>query len=410
MILMTNQAKYPNTGRSYINCVRKANQNQPMYMHQIIHLILFFFIFLTNSIVINAQKVNTIVLDAGHGGHDSGAIGKNSREKDITLDIALNVSDLLRKNLKDVKIILTREGDYFVELYKRAKIANENKADLFISIHCNSVKSPNASGAETFVMGLHKSDANLAVAMKENEAILLEDNYVEQYDGFDPSSPEGMIFFSMMQSAFLDNSLALAGNVQDNMTKRLGLFNRGVKQAGFLVLYKTTMPGVLIEIGFVSNPNDEKYLLSQSGQAEISQAIADAIIKYKTDLERNSDFGGNTNGMQDTGFNSMKTDSLPNIKVLNNTSNEMNVDFRVQFATFPDKQNIRKGSFTKIEDVREYKHSGQYKYTSGSFSGFDQANEHRKKMSQLGYKDAFVVAFKNNERITIEEARKLIEK
>ena len=394
------------TGCCFIQSARKANQKPLMLPNRILHFTFFLILLCMVSFQANAQKVTTIVLDAGHGGHDSGACGKHSREKDITLDIVLKVRDLLQENLKDVKIILTRDDDYFVELYKRARIANENKADLFISIHCNATTSPNAYGTETFVMGLHKSDANLAVAMAENEAILLEDDYVEQYDGFDPTSPEGTIFFSMMQSAFLDNSLLLAGNIQNNFTNKLGLFNRGVKQAGFLVLYKTTMPGILIETGFLSNPNDEQFLLSESGQNKISGSIADAVIKYKADVEKNAKSKSVQSVVADSNKVKAAADTVNNPdNIVQQPLNDI-IDYRVQFASFPDKQNIRKGAFVNIPDVREYRHTGQYKYTSGSFATLDEALEHRKKIVALGYKDAFVVAFKNNERITIEEARK----
>lgn len=399
------------TGCCFIQSARKANQKPLMLPNRILHFTYFLILLCMVSFQANAQKVTTIVLDAGHGGHDSGACGKYSREKDITLDIVLKVRDLLQENLKDVKIILTRDDDYFVELYKRARIANENKADLFISIHCNATTSPNAYGTETFVMGLHKSDANLSVAMAENKAILLEEDYVEQYDGFDPNSPEGAIFFSMMQNAFLDNSLLLAGKVQDNFTHKLGMFNRGVKQDGFLVLYKTTMPAVLIETGFLSNPNDEKFLLSESGKLKIANSIVEAVADYKAEIEKSVVKNPNIPNKQyvpDTSARLNDTSSLP-ISVINDegigTVKDL-VDFRVQFASFPDKQNIRKGAFVNIPDVREYRHTGQYKYTSGSFGTLDEALEHRKKIVALGYKDAFVVAFKNNERITIEEARK----
>ncbi|HPT15632.1 MAG TPA: N-acetylmuramoyl-L-alanine amidase, partial [Bacteroidales bacterium] len=186
------------------------------------------------SVTAWGQKVNTVVIDAGHGGHDTGALGKNSREKDITLSVALQVKDYIKQNLPEVKVVMTRDKDVFVELYRRAKIANESNADLFISIHCNSTKSAIVMGTETFVMGLHKSDANLAVAKAENAAILLEDDYVARYDGFDPNSPEGNIFFSMMQNTFLNKSLDFAGRVQANFRDRVKMYDRGVKQAGFL--------------------------------------------------------------------------------------------------------------------------------------------------------------------------------
>lgn len=236
--------------------------------------------------LVTAQKVRKVVIDAGHGGHDPGAVGRISKEKDITLSIALKTGKYIEENLSDVEVIYTRKTDVFVELYKRAKIANEAKADLFISIHCNANKSSSPYGAETYVMGLHKSEANLAVAQLENAAILLEEDYHVKYDGFDPNSPEGNIFFSMLQNAYLDQSLYLASNVQKHFKDRVNLFDRGVKQAGFLVLYKTTMPSVLIETGFISNSKEEKLLASDEGQNYIASAIFRAIKDYKKSFEK----------------------------------------------------------------------------------------------------------------------------
>jgi len=372
----------------------------------------------------SAQKVNTVVLDAGHGGHDTGALGKNSREKDITLAIVLKLRDYIRDNMKNVKVILTRSDDTFVELYRRAHIANENKADLFISVHCNSTKSPAAYGVETFVMGLYKSDANLAVAKAENAAILLEDDYVEKYDGFDPNSAEGNIFFSMMQNAFLDRSLDYAGKVQHQLVDNLHMVNRGVKQAGFLVLYKTAMPGVLIETGFISNPANERFLLSEKGQDQMAQAIFKALRDYKNQVEKrppgqqNSDTlivanrsleiirnKGNQNLQHEVTTQKLKADS-----VTTRQNDPGRVSFRVQFAMYPDSKPVDSKIFEGIEDVKMYVHSGSFKYTSGDFGSMEEALQRRKQLVARGYKDAFVVAFKGIERITNEEAKRLTEK
>ncbi len=372
----------------------------------------------------SAQKVNTVVLDAGHGGHDTGALGKNSREKDITLAIVLKLRDYIHDNMKGVKVILTRSDDTFVELYRRARIANENKADLFISVHCNSTKSPAAYGVETFVMGLHKSEANLAVAKAENAAILLEDDYVEKYDGFDPNSPEGNIFFSMMQNAFLDRSLAFAGKVQHQLVDNLHMVNRGVKQAGFLVLYKTAMPGVLIETGFISNPGNEKFLLSENGQDQMAQAIFKALRDYKNQLEKRqpeeqkSDTLIVTNRSLDILRNKGNRNSKPDIatqgkkpdSVTTKQADAGMVSFRVQFAMYPDAKPVDSKLFKGIDNVKMYVHSGSYKYTSGDFGSMDEALQKRKELAGLGYKDAFVVAFKGKDRITNEEAKRLTEK
>ena len=204
------------------------------------------------------NKLNLVVIDAGHGGHDPGAVGLISKEKDIVLSLALRLGKMIESNFSDVKVVYTRKTDEFVELYRRAEIANEIHADLFISLHINSNDSPVPYGFETYVMGLHKSQANLEVAKKENAAILLEDNYKASYDGFDPNSPEASIIFSLYQNAFLDQSLDLSMRIQQQFTKRIKSKDKGVKQAGFLVLYKTAMPAILIESGFLSNPKEEE--------------------------------------------------------------------------------------------------------------------------------------------------------
>jgi len=380
------------------------------YMRFLILCLLYFFVNFTF-----AQKVNTVVLDAGHGGHDTGALGKNSREKDIALAIVLKLRDYIRENMKDVRVILTRDDDTFVELHRRANIANENKADLFISIHCNSVKSSEVYGVETFVMGLHKSNANLAVAKKENAAILLEDDYVEKYDGFDPNSAEGNIFFSMMQNAFLDKSLIYAGKVQHQFVDNLKLYDRGVKQAGFLVLYKTAMPGVLIETGFISNAKDEKFLLSEKGQDQMVHAIYKALYDYKSQMERKSPVKESADSIvaavkigdiiNPKSKKSQKVDSVSKVK---NTPDV--VSFRVQFAMFPEAKPLDSKVFSGIDNVKMYYHGGSYKYTSGDFNTMDSAMKRRSEMVAKGYKDAFVVAFRKEKRITNEEAKTLTEK
>jgi N-acetylmuramoyl-L-alanine amidase len=359
-----------------------------------------------------AQKVNTVVLDAGHGGHDTGALGKNSREKDIALSIVLKLRDYINDNMKDVKVILTRDDDTFVELYRRAHIANENKADLFISIHCNSTRSSSVYGVETFVMGLHKSDANLAVAKAENAAILLEDDYVEKYDGFDPNSPEGNIFFSMMQNSFLDRSLGFAGNVQHELADNLKKFNRGVKQAGFLVLYKTAMPSVLIETGFICNANDEKFLLSAKGQDQTAEGIFKALRNYKSQVEKKIPFNTNNDTLIRRAIILDKDDITDEknpepTKNINQKTNHQSVSYRVQFATFPESIPTDSPKFNGLEKVKMYVHSGAFKYTSGDCADFESALVLRKSLIAKGYKDAFVVAFKGNERITNEEAKRL---
>ncbi|MGB3182999.1 MAG: N-acetylmuramoyl-L-alanine amidase [Cyclobacteriaceae bacterium] len=230
-------------------------------------------------------KVRKVVIDAGHGGKDPGKLGSNSKEKDVALSIALKVGEYIEKYLDNVEVIYTRKDDSFVELIDRASIANKNDADLFISIHANGHNTSRPAGTETYVMGNHVSQANLDVAKRENSVILLEENYEEKYEGFDPNAPDSHILFSLYQSAYLESSLMMARNVESQFKNRVGRKSRGVKQAGFIVLYKTSMPSVLIELGFMSNQEEEKYLNSEEGQTYMASGIFRAFRDYKEEIE-----------------------------------------------------------------------------------------------------------------------------
>ncbi len=249
-------------------------------------LLALIFVFTIHTQAQEGYHVKTVVIDAGHGGKDPGAIGRHAKEKDITLAIALKVGYYIKRCCPDVKVIYTRTTDVFVPLYKRAEIANKNNADLFISIHVNSSPNHRVQGTSTYVMGLHKDDENLKVAMTENRAILYETNYQTTYENFDINSPEAYIIFSLYQNAFLDLSLEFASLVQDQFRLRAKRFDRGVHQAGFLVLWRTTMPSVLIEVGYISNPTEEKYLMSRYGQDIIASAIYRAFKQYKVKVEK----------------------------------------------------------------------------------------------------------------------------
>jgi len=382
----------------------------------------------------DAQKVKRVVIDAGHGGHDPGALGRTSKEKDITLSIALKTGKFIEENLPDVEVIYTRKTDVFVELYRRAKIANEAKADLFISIHCNANKSSTPYGAETYVMGLHKSEANLLVAQTENASILLEDDYHAKYEGFDPTSPEGYIFFSMLQNAYLDQSLGLASNVQKHFKDRVNLFDRGVKQAGFLVLYKTTMPSILIETGFLSNAKEEKILSSEEGQIYIASAIFRAVKDYKRGIEKTLPSGPEIDELKDKPLLAQKDndniitptanvpDSKPDvvIPVVENTTkpddnitepvkpSDRSVVFKVQFLASKSLLSTSDPQFKGLKNTDHYFHNGLYKYTYGNEDTPEAANALVKELSGKGFKGCFVVAFRNNERIDVEEAKKLL--
>lgn len=338
----------------------------------------------------DTKKKMVVVIDAGHGGKDPGAVGRSSLEKEITLSIALKTGAYIERNMKDVKVIYTRKTDRFIPLHQRAKIANENKADFFISIHCNANNSSKIYGTETYVMGLHKSQANLEVAKLENASILKEDDYSSHYEGFNPNSAEAYIIFSLYQNAFLDESLNLAAKVQKQFKDRVGLRDRGVYQAGFWVLYKTTMPGILVEAGYLSNTKDEKFLKTKDGQTYIASAIYRALKEYKEEIDRNK-----------------KVLSRGNIETASKMKITEDVVFRVQILSSPKKLNINR-KFKGLNDIYSYKHNGEIKYCSGKTSTFKSANNLKKTIRKGKYKDAFVVAFLDGKRISIEKAQSLV--
>lgn len=232
------------------------------------------------------HSIRKIVIDAGHGGQDSGALGKFSKEKDITLQVARQVGKLIEQHMKPVKVIYTRHKDTFVALHERARIANKNKADLFISIHCNADADRRGHGTETFTMGLHTAPSNLDLMKRENGVIRMEKQQAKHYAGFNPNAPESHILFSLYQHAYNTNSLYLAQHIESALKTQLGRKSRGVKQAGFLVLWKTAAPSVLIEIGFITHPEEEKYLNQPAGQNQIARAIFEGLKQYKQHVEQ----------------------------------------------------------------------------------------------------------------------------
>lgn len=247
-----------------------------------------------NFTLVSADKF-IVVIDAGHGGKDGGAIRGTYKEKEINLKVAQALGKLIESNMNDVKVIYTRKSDVFVDLYKRADIANKAKANLFISIHTNSTaaKTTTASGADTYILGLARSEENLAVAKRENSVILLEDNYNKRYEGFDPNSPESNIIFEFMTDKYMEQSLQFATQVQSGFSKVAKRVDRGVLQAGFLVLRESGMPSVLIELGFINNPAEAKYLSSSIGQRAMASAIYSGLEKYKKDFDKKQ---GRTSG------------------------------------------------------------------------------------------------------------------
>lgn len=234
-----------------------------------------------------SSKVNTVVIDAGHGGKDPGTRGRTIKEKNVALSVALELGRQIKEEVPEVKVLYTRSTDVFIELGERSAFANRNDADLFISIHCNATpNSKSVRGTETFVMGLHKTEGNLDVARRENSVIKQETNYKEKYKGFDPDSPLAHIMLANYQSAFISSSLRLAEHIEKKFRSVSGRDSRGVKQAGFLVLWRTAMPSVLIETGFLSTPDEEKYLGSKEGQQEVAKSILHAFVAYKKDMDR----------------------------------------------------------------------------------------------------------------------------
>jgi N-acetylmuramoyl-L-alanine amidase len=356
----------------------------------------FFYLMFTGALYAQRQGViRTVVIDAGHGGHDPGAIGTSSKEKNLNLAIALKLGILIQRSMKDVHVIYTRDKDNFVEVYRRAAIANESKADLFISIHCNANNNHSLKGAETYIMGLHKSEANLKIAKLENAAILLESDYQSTYDGFDPNSDESYIIFSMNQNVNLDKSTDFAAEIQSQMEGRVGLNNRGVRQAGFLVLYKTTMPSVLVEAGYISNPDEEKFLMSSKGQDYIASAIFRAFKKIA---------GANVPSEKP---DTARAAPEPKPKGIEKSGK---LSFRVQIAADPEELGSESPKLAGFKDVKVYRHGGLYKYTVGNEANMEDARRLLVGIREKGIKDAFIVIFKNGERVSQSEADSIMRK
>lgn len=366
-------------------------------------ILLFAFLFVSKGVfgqTATAERptIKTVVIDAGHGGKDPGCHGASANEKTVCLSIALKLGEMIKKKYPGIKVVYTRDKDVFVELDERANIANKAKADLFICIHANSA-SPTAYGAETYVLGLHRTESQQKVAERENSTIYLEDDKGEKYKDFD-MSPDAIIARQIQLSVFLDQSISFADKLQKEFTK-LGRYDRGVKQAGFLVLYKTTMPSVLIETGFLTNPSEEKFLGDTTGQRKMASSMFTAFEKYKFELEGIDGKTTLTNGT----VVAVKTDEnqIP-------AEEKDKVIFRVQIETSESKIATTSAKFKGLK-VYEYKQDNLYKYTVGSFLGdFAAANKYKAEMREQGFQHAFVVAFMNGERINMEKAIKLAEK
>jgi N-acetylmuramoyl-L-alanine amidase len=370
-----------------------------------IYIVKFIFIFISLTAIAYSGVPGTgiegkkwvIVIDPGHGGRDPGALGSMSREKDINLAIALKTGEYLTKNMPDVKVVYTRKSDITVDLYDRPKIANENKADLFISIHTNWTSSRNVLGAETFIMGLTKDAQNLEVAMKENSVMMLEEDYSTKYQGFDPKSPESYIMFTLMQNVFLKQSTNLASKIQAQFTERVSRKDRGVKQAGFWVLFNTSMPSVLIETGFISNPAEEKFLISEQGQDYLASAIYRACRDYIAEISSRSIALADLK--KDTGLTELTAsiDASPPAPI------REEVAFMVQVSSSSGRIAVKPENFKGLKEINELSSGKVYKYASGKFSRYEDAARHRKEVIRI-YPDAFVIAVVANEIVPLQEA------
>lgn len=375
----------------------------------IYRIILLFFLLPTSGIVSSVSAPKTdgkwiIVIDPGHGGRDPGAIGAFSKEKNINLAIALKTAQYIRENIKDVTVVLTREDDSTVDLLERPKIANRNHADLFISIHANAMPAGAryVMGAETWIMGLASNEENLQVAMKENEVIYLEDDYSTKYQGFDPKSPESYIIFSLTQNLYQKQSLDLASKIQTQFRERVNRKDRGVKQAGFWVLYNTTMPSVLIETGFLTNPTEEKYLNSKQGQEYLASAIYRACKEYLNEIELKSGIKVEQSSAVISNGET-KTQATTQSEAFSTPAGK--IVFMIQVATAAVKSEISPQNFNGLTDIREINSDGRYRYVTGMFENYDEAVNYRRKVEAL-YPDAFVIALKDNKVLPLQEAIK----
>ena len=364
---------------------------RPANRTQLLILGVFLLFFFTESIIAQSRAF-TVVIDPGHGGKDPGAVGANSREKDIVLSVGLKVGKLIEVNHPDANVLYTRKDDRFVPLNQRAEIANKAKADLFISIHCNALDRRRASpqGVETFVLGLHRSKDNLDVAKAENSVIMYEEDYSVKYEGFNPNEPESYIIFEFMANEFLDQSVKFASMVQNQLVSNSERVNRNVRQAGFLVLREVAMPSILVELGYISNRQEENYLKSESGQTSLAQSIYNGFKEYKREQDKKSHVFGAT---------SPSSSSSPmGVTPSTSTVSSGEIEYRVQFLTSSKKLNNGAATLKGLNPVEVYRDGNAYKYTYGSTSNQDEIRRALREV-QKKFKDAFIIEFSEGQRV-----------
>lgn len=363
---------------------------------KLIYLVIFISAFAISGGQIHEDNelLKTVVIDAGHGGKDSGCLGATtSKEKYVTLAIALELGKKIKAAYPNINVVYTREKDVFVELHKRAKIANEHNADLFISIHCNAAitQKQRASGSETFALGLHRADDNLEIMKRENDVILLEENYQENYD-YNPNSPENHIINALVQNKHLEQSLNFATKIEREfvLAKRK---SRGVKQAGFAVLRGATMPAVLIESGFLTHRIEESFLVSKEGQSVMANAIFNAFEAYKKEI--NSDVEKEENTLKSPQI----ILKVPQVK----ETVKKGFEFKIQLAAVSNLENPNLAALIEAEAVEIVEGKTVKKVMSKSFNSYEDANESKQLWVEEGFTDAFIVVYKDGIRVSMEE-------
>ena len=365
-------------------------------------------------------KIRKVVIDPGHGGKDPGNLGTGrykKREKNIALEVSLLVGKYIEENIPDVEVIYTRKTDTWVELHERTTFANSHHADLFISIHCDAFTNPQAYGCASIVQGKNHDDENMRVAQKENSVILLEDNYEEKYEGFDPSKPETYIMLTLQQNAYFEQSISLAQKVQDQFKNRVHRKDRGVKQQPLYVTSRTSMPAILIELGFLTNRKEEDFLNSQQGKELMASAIYRSFKEYKK--ERETQFILNNEkpkeSVIDQYFEENPPAEQPPVKeetvVVDNDNKEPaeaeSPVYKVQIATSRQKLELLPQNFSGLNNVQVYEEYKLYKYTYGEFSSVDEAKKAQQEARNKGFTDAFIIAFFKDKKISIQEAQRL---
>lgn len=344
-----------------------------------------------------------VVIDPGHGGNDPGAIGRKGKEKNINLNVAIKLGKLIENNCNDTKIVYTRKSDVFVPLHKRADIANGAKANLFISIHTNAVDRRNSHvrGTETYTLGLHRTEENLEVAKKENSVILIEDNYKQKYAGFNPNSSESYIIFEFMQDKNMAQSVNFATLIQKQF-KGCNRIDKGVHQAGFLVLRETSMPSVLIELGYISNPSEEAYLLSEKGTTELANAIFNAFLNYKNNISQ-----AKPNNIKQVNTSDINKVSIKESKTVEKEStNKSKPIFKIQILVSDKILRSNSTQFKGLTPVSYYKENGMIKYTYAEDEDYNKVLRIKRKTVDPKFKDAFIIAFKDEKKVNINQAIK----